>query len=275
MLLLQSMPLPLLPRKLLLCGQCRLLLPTLLPLLLPPAPPKPPPATLLPVQQGNRVMLFHIAVNTSAAASPALPVQPTGDSVSASSSSPSSTQASMNYQSGASVNTGLSMPLIGGIAAVGGVIVVAIGFFAVVRYRKQKELTKKLSSGANPFTNLGAGSAPNATPVSASPFPPNSPYDRLEDAKPLGTFTVISTYTPTLGDELDIQPGDKVTVLCEYDDGWVQGINETKGRLKGVFPKHCVDFGQAHESNRDSMLGGDKRVKRVSSMYGNNGSYGA
>ncbi|ORY02627.1 hypothetical protein K493DRAFT_346613 [Basidiobolus meristosporus CBS 931.73] len=48
------------------------------------------------------------------------------------------------------------------------------------------------------------------------------------------TYTVVSTYTPTLGDELEIYPGDKVTVIVEYDDGWIQGINETRGRVKGM-----------------------------------------
>ena len=55
-------------------------------------------------------------------------------------------------------------------------------------------------------------------------------------------YTVISTYTPTLGDELEIQPGDKVSVLVEYDDGWCQGMNHTRGGSKGVFPRHCVDM---------------------------------
>jgi len=55
-------------------------------------------------------------------------------------------------------------------------------------------------------------------------------------------YTVISTYTPTLGDELEIQPGDKVSLLVEYDDGWCQGVNHSRGGTKGVFPKHCVDM---------------------------------
>ncbi|KAI8053033.1 hypothetical protein BDF22DRAFT_743713 [Syncephalis plumigaleata] len=55
-------------------------------------------------------------------------------------------------------------------------------------------------------------------------------------------YPVVSTYTPTLGDELEIQPGDKVSILIEYDDGWCQGVNHTRGGLKGVFPRHCVDM---------------------------------
>ncbi|CAG8752957.1 12407_t:CDS:2, partial [Gigaspora margarita] len=56
------------------------------------------------------------------------------------------------------------------------------------------------------------------------------------------SYTVIDTFVPTLPDELDIQLGDKVTVLVVYDDGWVQGVNETQGGVKGVFPQHCVNM---------------------------------
>jgi len=90
----------------------------------------------------------------------------------------------------------------------------------------------------------------------------NSAYEVLEEeAKPLGSYKVIATYTPTLADELDIQPGDTVAILVEYDDGWVQGINETRGGIKGVFPRHCVDMNRA--SNKAY-----KNNKRSSSMGG-------
>ncbi|CAJ0924912.1 5290_t:CDS:2 [Entrophospora sp. SA101] len=49
-------------------------------------------------------------------------------------------------------------------------------------------------------------------------------------------------------DELNIQLGDKVTILAEYDDGWVLGVNETRGGIKGVFPKNC-----GNESNNESI----------------------
>ncbi|KAI8388573.1 uncharacterized protein BYT42DRAFT_468088, partial [Radiomyces spectabilis] len=58
----------------------------------------------------------------------------------------------------------------------------------------------------------------------------------------LGVGIVVSTYTPTLHDEISIQRGDRVELLAEYDDGWCQGINLTRGNAKGVFPKHCVNF---------------------------------
>ncbi|KAI7882648.1 hypothetical protein K492DRAFT_111984, partial [Lichtheimia hyalospora FSU 10163] len=57
---------------------------------------------------------------------------------------------------------------------------------------------------------------------------------------PLGTFTVVSTYTPTLDDEILVHPGDHVQVYTEYDDGWCLGVNLSRDYIRGVFPKHCI-----------------------------------
>lgn len=81
----------------------------------------------------------------------------------------------------------------------------------------------------------------------------------------IGVFTVISTYTPTLSDELDIQPGDRVEILIEYDDGWCQGINLSRGNKKGVFPKHCADYYQY--TTQQQQYYEPANMKRVSSMY--------
>lgn len=73
------------------------------------------------------------------------------------------------------------------------------------------------------------------------PLPPPPPQQ--EDPwqqPPIGTYTVQSTYTPSLDDELYIQPGDQVQIYTEYDDGWCLAINLTRGHARGVFPKHCV-----------------------------------
>ncbi|KAI7869294.1 hypothetical protein BDF14DRAFT_1723081 [Spinellus fusiger] len=86
----------------------------------------------------------------------------------------------------------------------------------------------------------------------------------------LGVFTVVSTYAPTLSDEIDIQPGDQVEVLAEYDDGWCQGINLSRGQARGVFPKHCLDYAMLPSEQQSSVSLGekfDKSSKRVSSMY--------
>ncbi|CAO3645061.1 unnamed protein product [Mucor hiemalis] len=89
----------------------------------------------------------------------------------------------------------------------------------------------------------------------------------------VGVFYVAATYTPTLSDEIDIQTGDQVEVLVEYDDGWCQGINLTRGNIKGVFPKHCIDYttgataAAASVTTTGNSAAEVDRVKRVSSMY--------
>ncbi|KAI9483676.1 MAG: hypothetical protein EXX96DRAFT_478787 [Benjaminiella poitrasii] len=89
----------------------------------------------------------------------------------------------------------------------------------------------------------------------------------------IGVFYVTATYTPTLSDEIDIQVGDQVEVLVEYDDGWCQGINLSRGGQKGVFPKHCLDYYTPTTEPQQQALFTEinsneaDRVKRVSSMY--------
>ncbi|EIE91484.1 hypothetical protein RO3G_16195 [Rhizopus delemar RA 99-880] len=91
---------------------------------------------------------------------------------------------------------------------------------------------------------------------------PSSDYSTQTPS--LGTFTVIATYIPTLSDELEIEPGDRIELLVEYDDGWCQGINITRNYAKGVFPRHCIDYATVPSDNTASDV---ERTKRVSSMY--------
>ena len=58
----------------------------------------------------------------------------------------------------------------------------------------------------------------------------------------LKSHTVVSSFTQTLDDELYIQPGDKVQINNEYDDGWCLGKNLTRGGARGVLPRHCLDI---------------------------------
>lgn len=105
-----------------------------------------------------------------------------------------------------------------------------------------------------------AAAATTTTAPSTSPMTtPATPATVQPSNNSLGVFTVISTYTPTLSDELDIQPGDQVEVLVEYDDGWCQGVNLSRGGTKGVFPRHCCNEQATSSGNEQSM-------KRVSSM---------
>ncbi|RKP14003.1 hypothetical protein BJ684DRAFT_15650 [Piptocephalis cylindrospora] len=89
------------------------------------------------------------------------------------------------------------------------------------------------SSAHNSFQMSGAGGTARSSTLITPPGASSS-SGKL--------YPVVSTYTPTLGDELEIQPGDQVQVIVEYDDGWCQGLNLSRGNAKGVFPKHCVDM---------------------------------
>lgn len=89
-----------------------------------------------------------------------------------------------------------------------------------------------------------------------------------EESKPIGTFTVLSIFTPSMSDELEVQLGDKVTVLTEYDDGWVTGINESRGRLRGVLPRICLDCDTLSGDSEVSAADASGKVRRSSSKSG-------
>ncbi|KAG5461066.1 MAG: hypothetical protein BJ554DRAFT_6799 [Olpidium bornovanus] len=68
----------------------------------------------------------------------------------------------------------------------------------------------------------GKSAASTPAPAAAA----GSPAARAP--RSLGKFVIASTYTPTLNDEITIQPGDIVEVYQE-------------DRARGVFPMHCID----------------------------------
>ncbi|TPX65930.1 hypothetical protein SpCBS45565_g04834 [Spizellomyces sp. 'palustris'] len=53
-------------------------------------------------------------------------------------------------------------------------------------------------------------------------------------------FTVIHPYKPVMGDEMEIKPGDVVSVRLAYDDGYAFGQIEGSGGKAGVFPLACL-----------------------------------
>jgi len=83
-----------------------------------------------------------------------------------------------------------------------------------------------------------AASALTSVPVA---FPSNDPVFPPPQAASGKVRKVVSVYTPSLGDEMELRISDKITVLVEYDDGWCQGINHSRGGAKGVFPRHCLE----------------------------------
>ncbi|KAI8340607.1 hypothetical protein BC941DRAFT_510912 [Chlamydoabsidia padenii] len=120
--------------------------------------------------------------------------------------------------------------------------------------------------------------AVHMSPISPTAYPPNPPIttypQQVQQDIPqgsLGVFNVVSTYAPTLSDEIDIQLGDHIEILVEYDDGWCQGVNLTRGNAKGVFPRHCVEQ-YPGEQQQQLQLDGPPQLElgnmnRVSSMY--------
>lgn len=188
-------------------------------------------------------------------------------------------------------------------AIVGGVIaaIVAVGgiaAFVIMRKRKKARQASRSNQKPDPFT-MGFGSDNynnnfppqqtykkentnsfdnyEVTPISASSKqaiqqyqPPPPPQQPPVVAPPpatsasLGSFVVIATYIPTLSDELEIETGDRIELVVEYDDGWCQGINLTKGHTKGVFPRHCIDYATAPSAHNNTS--NVERSKRVSSM---------
>ncbi|CAG8623532.1 7644_t:CDS:2 [Cetraspora pellucida] len=138
------------------------------------------------------------------------------------------------------VITDMSPAVIGTVCAVCAVCLLVAGVFTVVNRRKRQELTDSIV----------------ATSAVAWEQDVVEELKEEETLQPIGSYTVIDTYVPTLPDELDIQLGDKVTILMIYDDGWVQGINETRGGNKGVFPQHCVNMNISFNNKRSSSMGG-------------------
>jgi len=136
----------------------------------------------------------------------------------------------------------ISMPVIIALSSIVGLVIVLAAIFVFLRRRKRKEMA----------INIVATS-------SVAWEQQNNAYEKMEDEdepQSLGSYTVTTPYMPSLSDELDIHVGDKITILQEFDDGWVQGVNESRGGAKGVFPRHCVDMKTALNDKRSSSMGG-------------------
>ncbi|KAH8827505.1 hypothetical protein DL96DRAFT_1251848 [Flagelloscypha sp. PMI_526] len=112
--------------------------------------------------------------------------------------------------------------------------------------------------------------------------PPPSSY--LNNAPPTSGFSpvvmkdgqsasVLCTFIPTLPDELNINTGDVVRVLAEYDDGWALCMNANNEQ--GMVPLECLD-----RSGAVPMPGGGsgqrdpREYKRVSSLTTSSGRSG-
>ena len=177
----------------------------------------------------------------------------TSSSTSLTSSSPSTTISSVTSDINSSHSV-LSSGAIAGIVVVS--ILLVFGGLILFFLRFKKRIRPKINLSDKPnSTYTDVGSTKNLNTLPSSNTTTLSKTLQEGNANSLDpVFTVISTYTPTLGDELDIQPGDKVQILVEYDDGWCQGINLSRGKVKGVFPKHCVDMEVSANKKRTSSF---------------------
>ncbi|CEG70188.1 hypothetical protein RMATCC62417_06131 [Rhizopus microsporus] len=250
---------------------------------------KKPTSTTATLSSASLIPSSSVTASSIANSSTALPAH-TPMVVSA--PSPTSTQPTILATPAAAAetrsNSGLSGGAIGGIVVAVVAVIAGVAALLVFRNRRKKTIMTRNNNSSDPFTVGYSNDNPPAMQQMTSPThqsfndpsptlvssqqyqaqlqplaPPPPPLAQKEPQQSLGVYTVAATYSPTLSDEIDIQIGDQVEVLVEYDDGWCQGINLSRNNAKGVFPKHCLDFSstQKEQTQQD-----DARVKRVSSM---------
>ncbi|KAJ9083292.1 hypothetical protein DSO57_1036147 [Entomophthora muscae] len=128
----------------------------------------------------------------------------------------------------------LSMQIIVILSILFGLALVCVVVLAAVRRSRNRASLQQLEA------KLGAQTSHDYLITKAGSTTSFIPKPRLSASISRSEYTVVTIFTPTLSDELVIRPGDKVVVYKEYDDGWVQGANLTRGGAKGVFPKHCI-----------------------------------
>ncbi|KAI9278083.1 hypothetical protein BY458DRAFT_503813 [Sporodiniella umbellata] len=223
-------------------------------------------------------------------ASPSLRAMVNNSGVSSSSSTMSIDRASASAAAATeSMTSAPTGAIVGGIFGFLALLMIASAALLFVRRKRRRELKRSRAANmtrvepsyqdytdeplepamSSPavMTPMASVVAPMATaPINTTVMAPIMAPIVAPTAKnePLGLYTVIATYTPTLSDELEIEPGDSIELLTEYDDGWCQGINLSKSNAKGVFPRHCID--QAPPLHPLPSFE-KERTKRVSSMY--------
>ncbi|KAJ3117267.1 hypothetical protein HK098_006307, partial [Nowakowskiella sp. JEL0407] len=93
----------------------------------------------------------------------------------------------------------------------------------------------------------------------------NAPTAATQSYIPTPSFTLlvaVEEFFPTLDDEIQLQVGDKVQVVEQYDDGWCIGKNLTSGEI-GAFPGACLsEEGKSTEGRRRSEY-----RSRTNSLY--------
>ncbi|KAG0051185.1 hypothetical protein BGZ83_004006 [Gryganskiella cystojenkinii] len=218
----------------------------------PPPQPKPSPNNPAPAPHPSPAPSPSKAAHSSSSdsASSSLPTP--------SSDLPQPSGSPNSDDDGNGVPTKVSDKVFIGLGTVGGLLVFALGGVAFCRHRRKKNLATALLQQTAQFNHNN----PYAK-ISDKNGGKKDPYQKESHAmtptKPIGTFGVVATYTPALADEIELCLGDSVTISQEYDDGWCMGVNNTRGGIKGVFPRHCLEGQFDHTSQ---------------SQYGGGGGYG-
>ncbi|KAJ3189063.1 hypothetical protein HK101_008968 [Irineochytrium annulatum] len=100
---------------------------------------------------------------------------------------------------------------------------------------------------------------------SSSLLPGTTAPSSLEFARtvPAGENVIaLHSFRPgRYSDELFVTPGDLIKVVKVFDDGWVSGVNLSKGRKEGFVPAFCVKRGKGGDDTTIANL-----PQRVSSL---------
>ncbi|KAJ1986180.1 hypothetical protein H4R33_003515 [Dimargaris cristalligena] len=80
-----------------------------------------------------------------------------------------------------------------------------------------------------------------SSPTPAAPPAAAAPPAEEQPISIIGTYSATRSYEPEMPDELLVEVGDGLAVIQHFDDGWVLGINLTRGRAQGVFPEPCIE----------------------------------
>ncbi|KAF9907234.1 hypothetical protein EC991_011224 [Linnemannia zychae] len=232
-----------------------------------PANPNPPPSHQPPSPHSSSESSSHsTATNTHSVNS--------GTS-SANAPQPSTPTSGMP-EDGSEVPTKVSEKVFIGLGAVGGLFLFALGGVAFCRHRKKKNLAAALLKQTaqfnhnNPYAKISEATANSANANSNLSGKESLP---MTPTKPIGTFSVVSDYTPAMPDEIEIYYGDSVTVLQEYDDGWCMGINNSRGGVKGVVPRHCLSGGINYNNNNNGYDDGGHHGGQYAGGGGDDGFY--
>ncbi|ORY98691.1 hypothetical protein BCR43DRAFT_487985 [Syncephalastrum racemosum] len=136
-------------------------------------------------------------------------------------------------------------------------------------YAPQLQLQHLEQPHSPPLSAPSLAAAAAAAAAGAAPAAQASQEPDPWQQTPIGTYTVVSTYTPTLDDELYVQLGDRVQVFVEYDDGWCLGANLSANGARGVFPQHCVQQSSPHQPFAQTLTPNDNRYSKRSSSLMN------